>query len=163
MKLSLRTILEEDSRYESVREFDVIRKVKDPLHLERRMQSRAITVEAIQVAFLYGERSWIRGAYTFTLTDRSLVGSPFEKYQDKLRGLKVVCLKTEKHFAVLTVLWNYGIKRKRTSLSSSNRSGKGRGRSAPSVVSRDSKRIGIKANASARSGDRRRSATVFTV
>ncbi|MBD1904931.1 hypothetical protein NDI37_08795 [Funiculus sociatus GB2-A5] len=66
----------------------------DRNHLPRRQQ-RGINEPTIEVAITYGHQEFIRGRLTFTLTDRALRHTPYAKFSDKLRGIRVIC--TEAH------------------------------------------------------------------
>lgn len=93
-----------------------IEKEKDPYHVERRFQQRAINETMTIICLKYGIKKWIHGALTYTITDRALLHTTYYKYIDSLRGLRVVCLETtpynDEAFYVLTVYW-YSVFRKK--------------------------------------------------
>lgn len=82
-------------------------------HVERRRQQRAISEEMICIAICYGYKKRIRGANTFTLTDKTLRGSPYEKYTDALRGLRVVGHSNGYYIRIQTCYWSWDIKNRK--------------------------------------------------
>jgi hypothetical protein len=100
-------------KYRSVYKRVLLLNPQDLNHLERRRQQRAISEEMIDIALCYGYRKRIRGAITFTLTDKSLKGSPYERYMDSLRGLKVVTQIEGKEVYLQTCYWSWSIKNKK--------------------------------------------------
>ena len=87
-------------------------KEKDPLHVERRQQQRAISDELTQVALAYGTAKWDRGSKIKTLNDRNLKKTVYQKYISKLRGLSVVYKEEDSIYHLTTVCWNYNVKSK---------------------------------------------------
>lgn len=85
---------------------------KDSNHLQRRQQQRAVSYEMIEVALIYGSRKFIRGALTFTLTDRDLQQTRYAKFSDKLRGLRVVCTTAPPNPEIITAYWHEKTKRR---------------------------------------------------
>lgn len=86
----------------------------DPNHAIRRMQQRAISEDAIQIALQYGQKTYSHGRQCFTLTDRILLKTPYAKRCDKLRGLCVVVGSTGD---VVTVKWKFTVTAKSPKLS----------------------------------------------
>lgn len=87
--------------------------VKDELHVIRNQQQRAITTNMILIALNYGLRKHSYQDITYTLTDRSLINSKYEKYLSKLRGLTIVGnwdFNNADNFILITCFWNYTIK-----------------------------------------------------
>jgi hypothetical protein len=78
---------------------------KDPNHLQRRMQSKAISLEMIKIALGYGVSHRHSNTKVYRLGDRHLKDSCYEKFVDKLRGLKVVTLETPEEFKVISAYW----------------------------------------------------------
>ena len=85
---------------------------QDKNHLERRKQQRAINEAMIKVALLYGRRHFHKGATVFTLNDRSLKDTPYSKFTDALRGLRVVCFGGLPNPKILTTYWHRDTKRR---------------------------------------------------
>jgi hypothetical protein len=85
----------------------------DEDHYERRLQQRAISVPMIEIALTYGWKKRIRGANTFTLTDRTIKDSPYIKYMDELRGLRVVTYIEGNTINIQTCYWEWAIKNRK--------------------------------------------------
>ncbi|AIE73887.1 hypothetical protein D082_13590 [Synechocystis sp. PCC 6714] len=60
----------------------------------------------IKVALTYGNKDYSYGAVRFTLTDRTLSKTPYAKFADSLRGLRVVCRSTESTPEIITAYWH---------------------------------------------------------
>ncbi|MEB3827848.1 DUF4258 domain-containing protein [Phormidium sp. CCY1219] len=105
-------LLEQDANKSRVGILMAVHRRKDINHLERRQQQRAISNAMIKVALMYGEKSFSRGAMVFTLNDRSLEKSPYAKFVDVLRGLRVVCLAGPPNPKILTAYWHHQTKRR---------------------------------------------------
>ncbi len=97
--LDLKSLSEDDERLMNL-EVDIVSKDIDPLHVERRMQQKAITPTMIKIAIAYGESHRHEGASIYRLGDKHLVNTRYSKHIDKLRGLKVVLVGSSR--AVLT-------------------------------------------------------------
>ncbi|MEB3342369.1 hypothetical protein [Okeania sp.] len=85
---------------------------KDINHLERRQQQRAISLPMIKVAIVYGSRQFSYGAITYTLTDKNLRKTPYNRFIDVLRGLRVVCVNGLPNPKIMTAYWHNKTKRK---------------------------------------------------
>jgi hypothetical protein len=85
---------------------------KDINHLQRRQQQRAITNDMIKIAIAYGVRKFIYGAVTFTLTDQKLSHTPYTKFYDVLRGLRVVCKAAPPNPIIITTYWHIKTKQR---------------------------------------------------
>ena len=108
----LRKILEIDRNRKKVQSLDPVPLRRDANHLERRQHQRAISDVMIEIALMYGKRNFSRGALVFTLNDRNLQHSPYCKFVDFLRGLRVVCLEGPPHARILTAYWDKKTKRR---------------------------------------------------
>lgn len=84
--------------------------VKDNLHVERKQQQRAISLDIILIALNYGDKKRSFQDTTYTLTDRMLINTVYEKYLSKLRGLTIVGNWVDSTFVIITCFWNYTIK-----------------------------------------------------
>lgn len=84
---------------------------RDPQHLEIGMQNRAITPQMIDIALMYGVKSHIRGATSRTITDRSLRNTPYEKFTDELRGLRLICHEGGDVVRISTAYWADDVKK----------------------------------------------------
>lgn len=105
-------LIECDSNAESIGSLSPVHRRKDLNHLERRQQQRAISNAMITVALTYGKKKFSRGALVYTLNDRSLEHTPYQKFIDVLRGLRVVCLAGPPNPKILTAYWHEGTKRR---------------------------------------------------
>lgn len=80
-------------------------------HVQKRKQQRGITHEMIKIAVAYGVKSWAFGQIKYTLTDRSLENTVYEKHLDKLRGLSVIGdRQTDNRCSILTTYWDTTIR-----------------------------------------------------
>ena len=105
-------IVANDDRWSDIGILVCVQRRKDTNHLQRRQQQRAISNVMIQVALMYGRKGFSRGATVFTLNDRSLRQTPYYKYIDVLRGLRVVCLAGPPNPEIITAYWHEKTKRK---------------------------------------------------
>ncbi len=120
----LKLLLKSDPKFALLGGIEVIESDKDPNHVERRQQQRAISNEMIAICLMYGHHRWIHGALTYTITDRSLEKTNYARFIDSLRGLRVVTYGEGK---VKTTYWCHEvIKRKSNVYSLRNRSGQQR-------------------------------------
>lgn len=83
---------------------------KDEAHVERKIQQRAISVQLILIALHYGVKRRSFNDITYTIIDRVLFKTPYEKYLSKLRGLTIVGNWENNSFVIITCYWNYIIK-----------------------------------------------------
>lgn len=78
-------------------------------HARTRMQQRAIRPEMIDLALRYGTIRYCHGSRVYEVRDRSLVGTPYERMTERLRGLAVV---VGGEGCVTTVKWAYHLRRR---------------------------------------------------
>jgi hypothetical protein len=69
------------------------------------MQQRAIAIETIEVAFLHGECEQCNHSTTYTILNKTLRKTPFEKFVDKLCGLRFIAQESPIGLAVTSVCW----------------------------------------------------------
>ncbi|WP_199248087.1 hypothetical protein [[Phormidium] sp. ETS-05] len=105
-------LVETDSNTQKIGSIIAVQRSKDLNHLERRQQQRAITNDMMKVALIYGEKGFSRGAVIFTLNDRILQWTPYYKFIDVLRGLRVVCLSGPPNPKILTAYWHEETRRR---------------------------------------------------
>ena len=112
LRKELRALLDADSslQYQS---FEVVENPKDPNHLERKQQQRAISDEIILLCLNYGVKRRTYQDHSFTLTDRALFNTPYFKYADKLRGATIIGNWDESTFHVITSYWNFTVKQRK--------------------------------------------------
>lgn len=102
----LSQMLENDEQIHQLIQITAVTKASDPNHLQRRQQQRAISNNMIKLAIIYGQRQFSHGALTFTLTDRNLRTTPYYRFIDALRGLRVVCIEGLPNPQILTAYWH---------------------------------------------------------
>jgi hypothetical protein len=85
---------------------------KDRFHIIRNQQQRGITTNMILIALNYGAKKHSYQDVSYSITDRILLRSVYEKYLSKLRGLTIVgnWNETKDTFILITCFWNYTIK-----------------------------------------------------
>lgn len=106
----IRQLLGQDSNLSSLPKFVLSGSPADPDHTKRRMQQRAIAVEMIEVALLYGKCEQCNHATTYTLLDKTLKKTPYEKFLDKLRGLRVIAQEGPFGLEVTSVYWAWDLR-----------------------------------------------------
>lgn len=84
----------------------------DPLHIERKQQQRAITDTAISICLAYGSKKRAIKAWNYTITDRSLKDTIYEKHSNSLRGLTIIGNWEDNVFHIITAYWDFHIKKK---------------------------------------------------
>ncbi|WP_404788015.1 DUF4258 domain-containing protein [Altericista sp. CCNU0014] len=103
-------LLSQDSKAPALPNFVLSGTASDPNHTARRMQQRAIATEMIAVALLYGKCERRYHATTYTLLDKTLKQTPYEKFLDKLRGLRVIAQECPNGLEVTSVYWAWDLK-----------------------------------------------------
>ena len=111
-KKQLSLLVESDSNKSKIGTLRIAPKHKDSNHVQRRQQQRAINNAMIQVALMYGRKHYNKGAVIYTLTDRILMQTPYFRFSDTLRGLRVVCQNQLPDFQLLTAYWHEETKRR---------------------------------------------------
>ncbi len=106
----IRQLLGQDSNISTLPTFVLSGSIADPNHTARRMQQRAIAIEMIEVALLYGKCEQYNHATTFTLLDKTLRKTPYEKFLDKLRGLRVIAQDCPHGLEVTSVYWAWDLR-----------------------------------------------------
>ena len=76
-------------------------------HSRIRSRQRSIDEEVVELARRYGHRSYSHGDTVYEIRDRSLLGTPFERDADRLRGATVVLTSDG---SVRTVMWAYRLR-----------------------------------------------------
>jgi hypothetical protein len=89
--------------------------IKDKFHVERKQQQRAISLNMVLIALNYGDKKRSFQDVIYSLNDRCLLNTPYEKYLSKLRGLTIVGNweyneYKDLTFIIITCFWNYTIK-----------------------------------------------------
>ncbi|MDJ0555670.1 MAG: DUF4258 domain-containing protein [Microcoleaceae cyanobacterium MO_207.B10] len=112
MNHQLSLVLQNDLNIEKLGSISAVHNPKDTNHLERRQQQRAISLAMIKVALVYGRRQFSYGALTYTLTDKDLLRTPYQRFTDVLRGLRVVCVNGLPNPKIMTAYWHNKTKRR---------------------------------------------------
>ena len=112
MNNQLNLLLQNDLNIQKLGCITAVHNPKDTNHLERRQQQRAISLPMIKVALVYGSRQFSYGALTYTLTDKDLRKTPYQRFTDVLRGLRVVCVNGLPDPKIMTAYWHDKTKRK---------------------------------------------------
>lgn len=112
MKLAneLHQLLTDDTKVETLPNFFLSGTTTDPDHTKRRMQQRAISTDMIELALLYGKQEYHSRAKTYTILDKTLKHTPYSKFIDKLRGLRVIALETARELQVTSVYWAWDLR-----------------------------------------------------
>jgi len=80
---------------------------KDITHANKRSCSRAIPIEYIWIALVYGKKKRAIEALSYTIYDKSLVDTKYYKYISTLRGLTIIL--REEDYSVITTYWSYKV------------------------------------------------------
>ncbi|NEO57862.1 MAG: hypothetical protein F6K54_35310 [Okeania sp. SIO3B5] len=112
MNHQLSLVLQNDKNIQKLGCISAVHNPKDSNHLERRQQQRAISLSMMKVAIIYGNRQFSYGAVTYTLTDKNLRITPYKRFIDVLRGLRVVCVQGFPEPKIMTAYWHNKTKRK---------------------------------------------------
>ncbi|PSF34460.1 hypothetical protein C7H19_18700 [Aphanothece hegewaldii CCALA 016] len=99
-------IFQDDSNKIKIQSLNILQPQKDTNHVQRRQQQRAINKIMIQIALLYGRKQYNKGAVIYTLSDRILEKTPYYKFGNTLRGLRVVCRHGLPNPQILTAYWH---------------------------------------------------------
>lgn len=112
MKLTheLHQLLTDDTKIETLPNFFLAGTLDDPNHTKRRMQQRAISNDMVELALLYGKKEYYSHAKTFTILDKTLKHTPYHKFIDSLRGLRVIGLETARGLKVMSVYWAWNLR-----------------------------------------------------
>jgi hypothetical protein len=109
----LSQLISGDDIINSLPEVDIYHSAKDHNHLNRRLQQRAINWDMIRIAIAYGKFQYFSQAQTWTLLDRSLIHTPYARFIDKLRGLRIIAnnYTCDDTLKLSTAYWAYDLRR----------------------------------------------------
>ena len=107
------TQLIEDDVNIKIKNYLLVNNLKDPLHVQRKHQQRAIKEEYVIIALNYGVKTRTFGEVSYTIVDKSLINSPYSIYLSNLRGLTVIGIWRNNLFNLITSYWNYKVKSKK--------------------------------------------------
>lgn len=109
----LHQIISFDETIQNLPEIDIFYSAKDHNHFNRRLQQRAINWDMIKLAIAYGKFQYHSHAKTWTLLDKNLKYTPYSRFVDKLRGLRIIALSEslDGTLRLCTAYWAYDIRR----------------------------------------------------
>lgn len=106
-------LMTDDDIINSLPTVTIICPAKDRNHFNRRLQQRAISWDMVKLAIAYGKFQYHSRAKTWTLLDRNLISTPYAKFIDKLRGLRIIAenYTSDDSLSLLTAYWAYDLRR----------------------------------------------------
>lgn len=109
----LSQLISSDDIIKTLPQIEVFSCAKDHNHFNRRLQQRAINWDMIKLAIAYGKFQYHSQAQTWTLLDKSLQYTPYEKFIDKLRGLRIIAVNYsfDDTLKLSTAYWAYDLRR----------------------------------------------------
>ena len=109
----LRQLVSCDDTINNLPQVEIFCYAKDFNHFNRRLQQRAINWDMIKLAIAYGKFQYYSQAQTWTLLDRSLIYTPYARFVDKLRGLRIIANNyvCEDTLKLSTAYWAYDLRR----------------------------------------------------
>ena len=109
----LHQLVNSDVVVQNLPEIDIFLSNKDRNHFNRRLQQRAINCDMIRLAIAYGKFEYFSKAQTWTLLDKNLLHTPYNKFIDKLRGLRIIAPNCPWHdnLRLSTAYWAYDLRR----------------------------------------------------
>lgn len=109
----LHQIASSDEIVQSLPPIDIFFSAKDHNHFDRRLQQRAINWDMIKLAIAYGQFEYFSQAKTWTLLDKNLIYTPYAKFIDKLRGLRIIAtnFSLDDTLRLSTAYWTYELRK----------------------------------------------------
>ncbi|ACB51537.1 hypothetical protein cce_2187 [Crocosphaera subtropica ATCC 51142] len=109
----LSQLIRSDELIDNLPPIDIFSSAKDHNHLERRLQQRAINWDMIKLTIAYGKFQYYSQAKTWTLLDKNLKYTPYQKFIDKLRGLRIIAANyaSDSSLRLSTAYWTYDLRR----------------------------------------------------
>ena len=109
----LSQLISEDEAIDNLPKVEIFCSTKDRNHFNRRLQQRAINWDMIQLAIAYGKFKYHSHAQPWTLLDRSLIYTPYARFIDKLRGLRIIATNysSDETLRLSTAYWAYDLRR----------------------------------------------------
>jgi hypothetical protein len=109
----LSQLVSKDDNINNLQQVEICCSQKDRNHFNRRLQQRAINWDMIRLAIAYGKFQHHAHAYTWTLLDRSLIQTPYARFVDKLRGLRIIATRNswDRRIKLITAYWAYDLRR----------------------------------------------------
>jgi hypothetical protein len=109
----LSQLINSDDIIKTLPKIEIFCCAKDHNHFNRRLQQRAINWDMIKLAIAYGKFQYHSQAQTWTLLDKSLKYTPYERFIDKLRGLRIIAANysCDGTLKLSTAYWTYELRR----------------------------------------------------
>jgi hypothetical protein len=109
----LHQIISSDEIIQNLPKIDIFSSAKDQNHFDRRLQQRAINWDMIKLALAYGKFQYHSQAQTWTLLDKSLKHTPYARFIDKLRGLRIIAtnFSLDDSLRLSTAYWTYDLRK----------------------------------------------------
>ena len=109
----LNQLISSDDLIHDLPKIEVFSLAKDHNHFNRRLQQRAINWDMIRLAIAYGKFQYHSQAKTWTLLDKSLKYTAYERFSDKLRGLRIIAANysCDDTLKLSTAYWAYDLRR----------------------------------------------------
>ena len=110
---ALNQLVEVDENILSLPPITIYSNHKDSNHFLRRLQQRAINWNMIELAIAYGNFQYYSKALTWTLLDKNLQWTPYKKFADKLRGLRIIAdyRSSQNSIQLSTAYWAYDLRK----------------------------------------------------
>ncbi len=112
-KKQLSQLISSDDIIKFLPTIEIFSCAKDHNHFNRRLQQRAINWDMIKLAIAYGKFQYHSRAKTWTLLDKNLKYTPYERFTDKLRGLRIIAVNysLDDTLKLSTAYWTYDLRR----------------------------------------------------
>ncbi|MEM7712402.1 MAG: DUF4258 domain-containing protein [Cyanobacteria bacterium P01_A01_bin.68] len=109
----LHQLINSDDIIKTLPQIEIFYSTKDHNHLNRRLQQRAINWDMIKLAIAYGKFQYHSHAKTWMLLDKSLQYTLYEKFIDRLRGLRIIAANyyEDGTIKLSTAYWAYDLRR----------------------------------------------------
>lgn len=109
----LSQLINSDDIIKTLPQIEIFYCTKDHNHFNRRLQQRAINWDMIKLAIAYGKFKYHSQAKTWTLLDKSLKYTLYERFIDRLRGLRIIAANysTDDTLKLSTAYWAYDLRR----------------------------------------------------
>lgn len=109
----LSQLINSDDIIKTLPKIEIFSCAKDHNHFNRPLQQRAINWDMIKLAIAYGKFQYHSGATTWTLLDKSLKYTPYARFIDKLRGLRIIAANYsyDDTLKLSTAYWTYDLRR----------------------------------------------------
>ena len=109
----LSQLISRDDSIDNLPQVEIFRCARDHNHFNRRLQQRAINWNMVKLTIAYGKFQYYSQAQTWTILDRSLICTPYARFIDKLRGLRIIATNysSDETLKLSTAYWAYDLRR----------------------------------------------------